>query len=239
MIAANRRCQWTQHIDTVRARYPLAMPGADDPLRPYGIVRTVASLLPDDSIVTTDVGQHQMWVAQAYPFKRPRQWLTSGGLGTMGFGLPAAIGAALACPGRTVACFSGDGSLLMNLHELATAAEEGVEVKIILLNNSHLGMVRQQQQLFYGGRYHGSHLKSPTDFVAIARGFGVSAVDIGQAENPAAAIAEALRHPGPCLINVPIAGDENVYPMVPPGGANRDMITGERCDNEQSSANNS
>ena len=239
MIAANRRCQWKQHIDTVRARYPLAMPGADDPLRPYGIVRTVASLLPDDSIVTTDVGQHQMWVAQAYPFKRPRQWLTSGGLGTMGFGLPAAIGAALACPGRTVACFSGDGSLLMNLHELATAAEEGVEVKIILLNNSHLGMVRQQQQLFYGGRYHASHLKSHTDFVAIARGFGVRAVDIGQTENPAAAIAEALRHPGPCLINVPIASDENVYPMVPPGGANRDMITGERCDNEQSGANNS
>ena len=239
MIAANTRCQWQQHIDTVRARYPLAMPGADDPLRPYGIVRTVAALLPDDGIVTTDVGQHQMWVAQAYPFKRPRQWLTSGGLGTMGFGLPAAIGAALACPGRTVACFSGDGSLLMNLHELATAAEEDVEVKIILLNNSHLGMVRQQQQLFYGGRYHGSHLKSHTDFVAIARGFGVRAVDLGQTENPAAAIAEALRHPGPCLINVPIAGDENVYPMVPPGGANRDMITGERCDNEQSGANNS
>jgi acetolactate synthase-1/2/3 large subunit len=215
------------------------MPGADDPLRPYGIVRTVAALLPDDSIVTTDVGQHQMWVAQAYPFKRPRQWLTSGGLGTMGFGLPAAIGAALACPGRTVACFSGDGSLLMNLHELATAVEEGVEVKIILLNNSHLGMVRQQQQLFYGGRYHGSHLKSPTDFVAIARGFGVRAMDIGQTENPAAAIAEALRRHGPCLINVPIASDENVYPMVPPGGANRDMITGERCDNEQSGANNS
>ena len=105
MIAANRRCLWTQHIDRVRARYPLAMPGADDPLRPYGIVRTVASLLPDDSIVTTDVGQHQMWVAQAYPFKRPRQWLTSGGW-HHGLWTLAAIGAALeVC--RTVACFSG------------------------------------------------------------------------------------------------------------------------------------
>jgi acetolactate synthase-1/2/3 large subunit len=233
MIAPKARCQWMRRIDSVRARYPLVMPGADDPLRPYGIIRTAASLLPDDTIVTTDVGQHQMWVAQAYPFKRPRQWLTSGGLGTMGFGLPAAIGAAIACPGRTVACFSGDGSLLMNLQELATAAEEAVEVKIILLNNSHLGMVRQQQQLFYGGRYHASRLKGHTDFVTIARGFGVRAVDIGQTENPAAALANTLRQPGPCLINVPIASDENVYPMVPPGGANRDMITGESPDNEK------
>ena len=233
MIAPNARYQWIRRIDSVRARYPLVMPGADDPLRPYGIIRAAASLLPDDTIVTTDVGQHQMWVAQAYPFKRPRQWLTSGGLGTMGFGLPAAIGAAIACPGRTVACFSGDGSLLMNLQELATAAEEAVEVKIILLNNAHLGMVRQQQQLFYGGRYHASRLKGHTDFVTIARGFGVRAVHIGQTENPTAALANALRQPGPCLINVPIASDENVYPMVPPGGANRDMITGEIPDNEQ------
>ena len=233
MIAPNARCQWMRRIDSVRARYPLVMPGADDPLRPYGIIRAAASLLPDDTIVTTDVGQHQMWVAQAYPFKRPRQWLTSGGLGTMGFGLPAAIGAAIACPGRTVACFSGDGSLLMNLQELAAAAEEAVEVKIILLNNAHLGMVRQQQQLFYGGRYHASRLKGHTDFVTIARGFGVRAVHIGQTENPTAALANALRQPGPCLINVPIPSNENVYPVVPPGGANRDMITGESPDNEQ------
>jgi acetolactate synthase-1/2/3 large subunit len=230
MIAPKARCQWMRRIDSVRARYPLVMPGADDPLRPYGIIRTAASLLPDDAIVTTDVGQHQMWAAQAYPFTRPRQWLTSGGLGTMGFGLPAAIGAAIACPGRTVVCFSGDGSLLMNLQELATAAEEGIEVKIILLNNTYLGMVRQQQQLFYGGRYHASRFKGETDFVAIARGFGVPAVDMGQANNPMATLANALRQRGPCLINVPIASDENVYPMVPPGGANREMITGERCD---------
>jgi acetolactate synthase-1/2/3 large subunit len=234
MIAPTARCHWLRRIDSVRARYPLVMPGADDPLRPYGIIRTAASLLPDDTIVTTDVGQHQMWVAQAYPFKRPRQWLTSGGLGTMGFGLPAAIGAAIACPGRTVACFSGDGSLLTNLQELATAAEEGVDVKIILLNNTHLGMVRQQQQLFYGGRYHASRLKGHTDFVTIARGFGVRAVDIGHTENPMGALADALCQPGPCLINVPITSDENVYPMVPPGGANRDMIMGESSDNEQS-----
>jgi len=226
MVARASRCAWMRRNETVRARHPLFMPGAGDPLRPYGIVRLAASLLPDDSIVTTDVGQHQMWVAQAYPFKRPRRWLTSGGLGTMGFGLPAAIGAAIACADRTVVCFSGDGSLLMNLQELATAAEEDVNVKIILLNNAHLGLVRQQQQLFYGARYHASRFESKTDFVAIARGFGIRAIDIESTADPIRALGDALRERGPCLINVPIASDENVYPMVPPGGANRDMIIG-------------
>lgn len=224
LVAQDRRCEWMRRVDAARRRYPLVMHGTDDPLRPYGIIRAAAALLPKDSIITSDVGQHQMWAAQAFPFTRPRQWLTSGGLGTMGFGLPAAIGAAIACPGHTVACISGDGSLLMNLQELATAAEERVEVKIILLNNGQLGMVRQQQQLFYGGRYHGSHLGG-ADFTAIARGFGIEAIDLGKAKDPSAALAEMLRRPGPCLINVPIAGDENVYPMVPPGRANRDMIT--------------
>jgi acetolactate synthase-1/2/3 large subunit len=145
----------------------------------------------------------------------------------MGFGLPAAIGAALACPERTVVCFSGDGSLLMNVQELATAAEEGVNVKVVLLNNAHLGLVRQQQQLFYGGRYHASRFHAEPDFAAIARGFGVAACDLGATSNPSAALAKALAAPGPCLVNVPIAAEENVYPMVPPGGANRDMIGGE------------
>ncbi len=226
-VAATSRCEWIQRMATLRALHPLAMPGADDPLRPYGIVRHTAALVPDDSVVTTDVGQHQMWAAQAYPLTRPRQWLTSGGLGTMGFGLPAAIGAALAEPLRTVVCFSGDGSLLMNLQELATAAEENVNVKVILLNNAHLGLVRQQQQLFYGERFHASRFRAEPDFAAIARGFGITAYDLGKAANPLAALARALGEPGPCLVNVPIAAEENVYPMVAPGGANRDMIGGE------------
>ncbi len=228
MIARQARCAWRRRVEAARALYPLAMPGADNPLRPYGIIRAAAALLPEDAIVTTDVGQHQMWAAQAYPLKEPRQWLTSGGLGTMGFGLPAAIGAALARPERTVVCFTGDGSLLMNIQEFATAAEENAEVKIILLNNAHLGMVRQQQQLFYGARYHACGFTERTDFAAIARGFGLRALDLGQAADPAEALAEILRRPGPCLVNVPIAGDENVYPMVPPGRANREMITGAR-----------
>jgi acetolactate synthase I/II/III large subunit len=226
-IEINPRTDWIRHMSTLHQRYPLHVPGADDPLRPYGIIRHAAAQLPKDAIITSDVGQHQMWVAQAYPFTQPRQWLTSGGLGTMGFGMPAAIGAALAAPDRTVACFSGDGSLLMNLQELATAAEQQVTVKIILLNNSHLGLVRQQQHLFYGKRYCASRFVAQPDFVAIARGFGIPGVDLCEARDPVAALEQAIKRPGPCLVNVPIAPEENVYPMVAPGGANRDMIGGE------------
>ncbi len=227
LIESRPSREWIGHIAMLRGRYPLVTPGASDPLRPYGIIRYAAEMLPHDAIVATDVGQHQMWVAQAYPFSHPRQLLTSGGLGTMGFGLPAAIGAALAMPEREVVCFSGDGSLLMNIQELATAAEENVNVKIILLNNEHLGLVRQQQQLFYGERFHASKFHANTDFAAIARGFDVNAIDLGRVEDPIASLAEALSTPGPCLINVPIDAKENVFPMVPPGGANRDMIGGE------------
>jgi acetolactate synthase-1/2/3 large subunit len=223
-VEPQARTEWVARVGELRAAYPLAMPGADDPLQSYGIIRHTAALAGDDAIVTSDVGQHQMWAAQAYPFARPRQWLTSGGLGTMGFGLPAAIGAALAYAERTVICITGDGSLLMNLQELATAAEERVNVKVVLLNNRHLGMVRQQQQLFYGGRYHASRFHAEPDFTAIARGFGVSAYDLGATADPVATLATGLSQPGPCLIEVPIAAEENVYPMVPPGAANRDMI---------------
>lgn len=226
-MAPFSRSAWIDHMARLRATDPLAMPGADDPMRPYGAVRHAAAMLGDDAIITTDVGQHQMFVAQAFPFNRPRQLLTSGGLGTMGFGLPAAIGAALAMPGRQAVCFSGDGSLLMNLQELATAAEESLDVKVVLLNNARLGLVRQQQQLFYGGRYHASRFHAEPDFAAIARGFGIAAHDLGRSDDPLATLARAFAEPGPCLINIPIAPEENVYPMVPPGGANRDMIGGE------------
>jgi len=221
------RPTWTGRLAHLRDMHPLAMPGADDPLQPYGIIRRTAALAGPDVLVTSDVGQHQMWVAQAFPFTRPRQWLTSGGLGTMGFGLPAAIGAALASPDRPVVCFTGDGSLLMNLQELATAAEEQVAVKVILLNNARLGLVRQQQELFYGGRYHASTFHAEPDFAAIARGFGVRAYDLGVCGDAEETLARALTEPGPVLVNVPIAADENVYPMVPPGAANREMIGGD------------
>lgn len=226
-LRAAARPAWRQRLAELRARHPLDTDGEADVCRPYGLVRRAAGLLGPDPIVTSDVGQHQMWAAQAFPFRRPRQWLTSGGLGTMGFGLPAAIGAALVYPDRTVACFTGDGSLLMNLQELATAAEERVNVKLLVMNNGHLGLVRQQQQLFYGGRFAASRFHAEPDFAAIARGFGVAARDLGEAADPLRVLEEALAEPGPCLINVPIPPEENVFPMVPPGAANRDMMIGE------------
>lgn len=218
------RKRWLSHVESLKGRFPLAMPGVDNPRSPYGLIHAVASCLDDSAIITSDVGQHQMWVAQAYPFRRSRQWLNSGGLGTMGFGFPAAIGAALAAPDRTVVCFSGDGSLKMNIQEMATAAQESVNVKIVLMNNQSLGLVHQQQNLFYGKRIMASRYERPTDFLKIADGFGMRAVDLDPAPNPRATLAEALSTPGPCLIHATIDPNEFVYPMVPPGAANSEMI---------------
>jgi len=223
-VADNKRSQWLQRIAELKAEYPLMMPDMDNPKSHFGLIATVAACLDDEASIATDVGQHQMWVAQAYPLRRPRQWLTSGGLGTMGFGVPAAIGAALAEPERTVVCFTGDGSILMNIQELVTAAEEGVNVKIVLMNNATLGLVHQQQTLFYGERLFASQFKSTPDFVKVAQGFGIAAVDLDQAANPCAALMEAISRPGPCLIHASIDAEQKVYPMVPPGAANRDMI---------------
>lgn len=142
----------------------------------------------------------------------------------MGFGLPAAIGAALACPERDVVCISGDGSLLMNIQELVTAAEENANVKIIVMNNNSLGLVHQQQDLFYGKRIFASDFVVAVDFCMIARGFGMRTADLGATDDPAGMLAEAMTTPGPCLINAPIDVNEKVYPMVPPGAANRTMV---------------
>lgn len=220
------RKRWLSHVQSQKTRFPLQMEGSEDPRTHYGLVHAVAAALDDDAIITTDVGQHQMWVAQAYPFRRARQWLTSGGLGTMGFGMPAAIGAALAAPDRTVVCFSGDGSLMMNIQEFATLAEEGLNVKIVLMNNNSLGLVYQQQSLFYGKRVFASKYRGSPDFLKIAEGFGIAAVDLDAAENPRATLAQALATPGPCLIHASIDRAHFVYPMVPPGAANTEMIGG-------------
>jgi acetolactate synthase-1/2/3 large subunit len=225
-LRSRRRAAWRNRIRELKECRPLRMAGRGSARSPYGLVKAVAAALDDDALIATDVGQHQMWVAQAYPLRRARQWLTSGGLGTMGFGLPAAIGASLAAPGRTVVCFSGDGSMLMNLQELATAAEEGVNVKIVLLNNRSLGLVHQQQTLFYGRRIFASTYRRAPDFIALARAFGIDGVDLDRAVEPKAELEAALRRPGPCLIHATIDGAEQVLPMVPPGAANVAMIGG-------------
>jgi acetolactate synthase-1/2/3 large subunit len=215
---------WNDRISQLKRSQPMQMEDLENPLSPYGIIDYVARMLEGETYITTDVGQHQMRVAQAFPFERPRQWLTSGGLGTMGFGLPAAIGAALEKPEATVVCFSGDGSLLMNIQELITAVEENANVKIVLCNNNSLGLVHQQQDLFYGKRIFASNYSRAVDFRAIAEGFQMEAFDLGDCNDPVLELAKAFSKQGPALINAPIDVNHKVFPMVPPGGANKEMI---------------
>jgi len=223
-VFQNSRKSWVDRSNALKAEFPFDLHSTDNPRSHFGLIQSVAACLDDDAIIATDVGQHQMWVAQAYPLRRPRQWLTSGGLGTMGFGVPAAIGAALAERGRTVICFTGDGSIMMNIQELVTAAEENVNIKIVLMDNATLGLVHQQQTLFYGERLFASQFRSSPDFIKIAQGFGIAAVDLDTSANPCATLMEAISRPGPCLIHASIDAEQKVYPMVPPGAANRDMI---------------
>ena len=215
---------WNDRISHLKRSQPMQMEDLQNPLSPYGIIDYVARMLEGETYITTDVGQHQMRVAQAFPFERPRQWLTSGGLGTMGFGLPAAIGAALEKTEATVVCFSGDGSLLMNIQELITAVEENANVKIVLCNNNSLGLVHQQQDMFYGKRIFASNYSKAVDFRSIAEGFQMEAFDLGDCNDPALELAKAFSKQGPALINVPIDVHHKVFPMVPPGGANKEMI---------------
>jgi acetolactate synthase-1/2/3 large subunit len=226
---------WRLRLDLLRRSHPLQMPQITELCSPYGIIRAVGAHAPANAIVTTDVGQHQMWAAQAYPFTATTRWLTSGGLGTMGFGLPSAIGAALAEPEASIICFTGDGSLLMNIQELATLAELDLNIKVVLLDNAALGLVKQQQELFYGQRLVASTFIQPCNFVAIARAFGIAACDLACSATAEPLLGAAMRSIGPALIRVPIAATHHVLPMVAPGGANTealDYLTSEIIDLE-------
>ena len=223
-IEAQPRDDWRSKVAELQQEFPGAIPEAGDPLSHYGLINAAAACVDDNAIITTDVGQHQMWTAQAYPLNRPRQWLTSGGLGTMGFGLPAAIGAALANPDKKVLCFSGDGSLMMNIQEMATAAENQLDVKIILLNNEALGLVHQQQSLFYPQGVFAATYPGMINFMQIAAGFGLDTCDLNNEADPQAALQAIINRPGPALIHVRIDAQQKVYPMVPPGAANTEMV---------------
>ncbi|WP_245577912.1 biosynthetic-type acetolactate synthase large subunit [Maridesulfovibrio bastinii] len=225
-VPESSRLEWNNRVAEIRSSNPRQLPDSEDFFHPINVIHKISEFVPDNTVICTDVGQHQMWVAQHYPFCGPRTLLTSGGLGTMGFGLPSAIGAALADKERKVVCVSGDGSILMNIQELATLAEQQLNIKILIMNNNRLGLVRQQQELFFEGRYVASTFKSNPDFASVAAGFGIVSADLGSEDDPEAALGRLLSFDGPCLINIPIGFENNVFPMVPPECANREMIGG-------------
>ncbi|MDK9559109.1 acetolactate synthase 2 catalytic subunit [Marinobacter sp. M216] len=199
----------------------------EEPLAPItgpAFVRQLSRIAPDDTVIACDVGQHQMWVAQHYQFNHPRHHLSSGGLGTMGFGLPAAIGAQFANRGSTVINVAGDGSFMMNAQELATIRRYRLPLKMIILDNQCLGMVRQQQELFYNNRESQIDLDDNPDFVAMARAFDIPALHIERTDQIRRGIETILAYDGPMLLHVAIAREDNVWPIVKPGASNRDMI---------------
>jgi len=190
---------------------------------PHDVIAELYKLTKADCILVTDVGQHQMWVAQMFPFEHPRSWLTSGGLGTMGYGLPAGIGATFAAPDKKVVVVSGDGSIQMNIQELGTAVQYKVDIKVIILNNYFLGMVRQWQEKFYAERYSYTAMSVP-NFVKLADAYGARGFRIEKSKDLVATMKEAFATPGPVLIDVVIPKEEAVMPMIPPGGAMSEML---------------
>jgi len=188
------------------------------------IIKTLSDSMPEQTVIATDVGQHQMWVAQHVTPSEPENLLTSAGLGTMGFGLPAAMGAKIARPDDEVVLVTGDGSFMMNIQELGTLKRRGIGVKIILLDNQRLGMVRQWQQLFFDQRYSETNLSDNPDFLTLARAFDIPGHRIRCKEEIHAGLTMMMGHPGPYLLHVAIDEMENVWPLVPPGAANQQMM---------------
>jgi acetolactate synthase-1/2/3 large subunit len=220
------RKPWLDQIREWQRAHPLAY--EQDPngaIKPQHLIKRVYELTKDrDPIVATDVGQHQMWSAQYFKLAKPNRWLTSGGLGTMGFGFPAAMGAQAAFPGKLVLCIAGDGSFQMNTQELATAVVSKLPVKVFIVNNRFHGMVRQWQDLFYEGRYASSYLDKTPDFVKLAEAYGAVGLRASQVSEVDDVIREAMAVDKPVLIDVPVYQYENCYPMIPAGGCNHEMI---------------
>jgi len=217
--------EWWQRIRAWQERHPLRYEDStDSEIRPQRMVQALYEATGGDAIVTSDVGQHQMWAAQYFHFNRPRRWINSGGLGTMGFGLPAAMGAKVGCPDETVVCIAGDGSVQMNMQELATCAQDGIAIKVFIMNNGYLGMVRQWQELFWDKRYSHVDMGSYPDFVKLADAYGATGMRFTDKNTLVDDMREALATEGPVLVDVRVTQEENVYPMIPAGQAARDMV---------------
>jgi len=218
------RKHWLSKVRAWMRKHPLSYRN-DGCLRPQYVVQELSNLLKGEGIIVSEVGQNQMWTAQWYCFRKPRSWLSSGGLGTMGYGLPAAMGAHFARPDEVVVDIAGDGSFQMNIQELGTVAANKIPVKVVILNNMFLGMVRQWQELFYDRRYSFTELP-PVDFVGIAKAYGIDGLRVDQCEEVPSALRTMLDTDGPFILDVRIEREENVFPMVPAGAAINEMIGG-------------
>ena len=222
---SSRLDDWWRQIRAWQAEYPLTYEDSvGSEIKPQFMVEAMYEATEGEAIITSDVGQHQMWAAQYYHFSRPRQWINSGGLGTMGFGLPAALGAKVARPDDTVVCLAGDGSLVMVCQELATAAVHDIPVKVFLMNNGYMGMVRQWQELFWDGRYKAVEMGPSPDWVKLADAFGWTGMRCDDKGELKDAMRSALGADGPVLLDVRVTKTENCFPMIPAGAAARDMV---------------
>ena len=231
IVEAGEYDEWHTQIAEWKREKPLYYEKDAEKIKPQQVVETIAELTQGEAIVTTEVGQHQMWAAQYGNYKHPRSFITSGGLGVMGFGFPAAIGAQAGCPGKLVIDIAGDGSFQMVVQELATAVCAALPVKVVILNNGVLGMIRQWQDLFYGQRFTHSVLRHKTgdyypDFVKLAEAYGATGIRIEKPEDLTSKLKEAFETPGMVLVDVITAEDENVFPMVPSGAGISDMLVG-------------
>ncbi len=217
---------WLKEIGRRKEKYPLGYSrSARAKIKPQYVIEQIYELTKGEAVISTEVGQNQMWAAQFYKFNYPRRFISSGGLGTMGYGFPAAIGAAVGNPDKIVFDIAGDGSIQMNIQELATVLTYNIPVKVAILNNGYLGMVRQWQELFYKRRYSGTPLNNP-DFVKVARGFGVKGIRVEKEKDVRPALKTAIKYKGPVVLDFLIEEEENVFPMVPAGEAINHMIGG-------------
>jgi acetolactate synthase I/II/III large subunit len=215
---------WIAEIDAWKEKHPVAYRQAGSTIKPQYVIQRLRALSEADAIVATDVGQHQMWTAQFFGFNKPRTLLSSGGLGTMGYGLPAAMGAQAGCPGRQVICVVGDGGFQMNMQELATMVQNRLDVKICILNNNFLGMVRQWQELFFDKRYSSTCMELPIDFIKLAEAFGATGLRATKVDEVDDVIRKGFETKGPVLMEFKVAREEKVLPMVPAGASLTEMV---------------